>query len=178
MVFLALSRMRTCSTGLQINVARPVKLLPAGFSRVQNIDYPLEVITEPEYTDLSLKSQIGAVAPSVCFYDGDTSTANVYFWPYAVTSVELHILTPTSPGTAADQNTSFNFPPGYQRMIENNLAMEICSDFNIAPTPMLAAMASSTKRLLKRTNSRVGQLKMNYFGDRGLVAGDIIGGNF
>lgn len=169
---------RTIGSGLQINVPRPVKLLPGCFSRVQDIDYPIEVVTEQEYNDISLKSQIGAVSPSKCFYDGLTTTANVYFWPYAVTSAEIHIVTPISPGTAADQNTVFTFPPGYQRMIENNLAIEIAPDFNIAPSPMLVAMASSSKRLLKRTNSRVGQLQMGYYDQRGLVAGDIIGGNF
>jgi hypothetical protein len=153
---------RTIGLAAQINVARPVELLPGCFSRVDNTDYPMEVISRQEYNEISTKTLIGSVAPSVCFYDGDMTAPKVYFWPYATNSVELHILTPTAPGAVADQNTVFNFPPGYQRMVENNLALEISPDFNINPTPFLVAMAASTKRLLKRTNHKVGQLQVNY----------------
>jgi hypothetical protein len=166
---------RTIGTGLQINVARPVKLLSGNFSRVNNIDYAMDVIDGDTYNAISAKSIIGSIAPSMCFYDGDTTTPTIYFWPYALTSVSIHIVTPMSPGTVADQNTTFNFPPGYRRMVEHNLALEISSDFGINPTPFLVAMASSTKRLLKRTNSRVGDLQLEDY-DVGYNRADILSG--
>jgi hypothetical protein len=169
---------RTIGTGLQINVARPIKILKGSFTRVGTLDYDLEPISEPEYNEFSLKSSISSVAPAVCFYDGDMTTANVYFYPVAVTSVELHIVTPLPPGTAATESTSFNWPPGYQRMVENNLAIEIAPDFNTQPSALLVAMAASSKRALKRVNQRVPQLNVRYRDPGYMTAGDFIGGNF
>jgi hypothetical protein len=169
---------RTIGTGLQINVARPVRILKGSFTRVGTIDYDLEPISEAEYNSFSLKSSISSVAPAVCFYDGDTTTASVFFYPVAVTSVELHIITPTPSGTAATENTSFNFPQGYQRMLENNLAIEIAPDFNTVPSQILVAMAASSKRALKNVNRRVPQLDVRYRERGNMTAGDFIGGNF
>lgn len=168
---------RTIGPAMQIPMTRPVKILSGSFSRVSNIDYELEPISEAEYNQISLKSSIGSVAPAVCFYDGGLPTGNIYFWPTASTSVELHLITPAPQGVAVTTSTTFDFPPGYQRMIENNLAIEVAPDFNTSPSPMLVAMASSSKRMLKRANMRIPQLYVNYPDmHRGASPSDFISG--
>jgi hypothetical protein len=152
---------RTIGPAMQINMVRPVRILRGSFSRLDGIDYRLTPISEAEYNDISLKSTVGSIAPSVCFYDGGNPTGTVYFWPVANVSVEVHLVTPESGGAATDLTTSYLFPPGYQRALEYNLAIEIASDFDQKPTPMLFGMASNAKRALKRTNSRVPQLDMD-----------------
>jgi hypothetical protein len=151
---------RTIGPSMQINMVRPVKILMGSFCRVDNIDYRLTPIGESEYNNISLKSTQGSVTPSVCFYDGGTPTGIVYFWPISSVSVEVHLITPESGGTATDLTTSYVFPPGYQRALEYNLALEIAHDFDQKPTPMVMGAAANAKRSLKRTNSRVPQLDM------------------
>lgn len=168
---------RTIGTSMQINVTRPVKILRGSFVRLDNIDYPLEPVSEPEYNNIRLKSTVGSFVPNVCFYDGGVPTGNVYFWPTAGTSVEVHLITPESGGIAASLATNYVFPPGYQRALEYNLAIEIAPDFDQEPSPRLMATASNAKRALKRTNNRVPQLQMeNLASNRGRSLVDFYSG--
>ena len=151
---------RTIGPAMQIAMTRPVKILPGSFSRLNSIDYPLESISEPEYNAISLKSTVSAVAPSVCFYDGGTPTGVVYFWPPVAASVEVHLITPTAQTVASATTTNLVFPPGYQRYIENQLAVEMAPDFGVTPSMMLLGMAANQKRLIKRTNHRTAMLTL------------------
>jgi hypothetical protein len=168
---------RTIGAAQQIAMTRPVKILKGSFGRIGAIDYPIDPVSEPEYNAISLKSSIGSVAPCICFYDGGNPTGNVYFWPTASTSVELHLITPAPGGVATATTTTYDFPPGYKRMVENNLAIEIAADFNVSPSPMLQGMAANSKRLLKRTNYCTPQMEVRYPGvGRGNSPSDFISG--
>ncbi len=157
---------RTIGAAQQINVVRPVEILRGSFSRISGRDYPLTPISEPEYNLIRLKSSPDCIAPEVCFYDGGTPTGIVYFWPPVSSTVEVHLLTPAVGGEATSSSTVYNFPPGYRRLIENGLGIEMAPDFNVSPPPQLLASFASQKRALKRTNHRVPQLGMD-FGSRG-----------
>lgn len=149
---------RTIGAAMQIAMVRPTKLLRGSFSRLNGVDYPIEPISEQEYNAISIKSTLNAIAPEVMFYDGGTPTGIVYFWPPTASSVEVHLLSPAPGGEATSVATVYNFAPGYRRMIENGLAVEIAPDFNTNPPPLVVAMYISAKRQLKRTNARVPQL--------------------
>jgi hypothetical protein len=169
---------RTIGPAMQINMVRPLKILRGSFSRLDGRDYPLDPITEAEYNQISLKSTIGSVAPTVCFYDGATPTGIVYFWPVSATSVEVHLVTPEVGGAATDLTTNYVFPPGYQRALEYALAVDIAPDFDQEPTPMVIGQAANLKRALKRSNARVPQMNMDRITDntRGRSIGDFYSG--
>lgn len=152
---------RTIGPAMQIALTRPVKLLSGSFCRIGVNDYPLDPISEPEYNAISLKSSVGSVSPCVAFYDGGTPTGNVYFWPVAATSVEVHLITPTASTQATDTTTSFVLPPGYQRYIEFALAIDLAPDFNTTPNPAIIGAAANAKRQIKRTNARTPQLTLD-----------------
>jgi hypothetical protein len=159
----------TIGPAQEINISRPMKILRGSFSRLNGTDYPLNPITEPEYNEICEKSSYSSVAPSVCFFDGGTPTGTLYFWPAPTENVEVHLITPESGGQATDLTTVYVFPNGYQRYIEFALAIELAPDFNVSPSPQLYAAAANAKRTLKRTNSRVPQLNIEYpsYNDRG-----------
>jgi hypothetical protein len=171
---------RTIGAAQQIAMVRPVEILKGSYSRLNSIDYPLTPVSEQEYNAISLKSSVGSVAPVVCFYDGGTPTGNVYFWPTAATAVELHLITPAPGGEAVDTTTVYNFPPGYQRMVENNLALELAPDFNVEPSAMVVKTAASSKRALRRTNQTVPQLDLDgaALSRHGNSPSDFIGGYY
>jgi hypothetical protein len=152
----------TIGPSQQINMVRPVKILQGSFCRVGTLDYRLTPISEQEYNLISQKSSIGAICPSVVFYDGQSPIGNLYFWPTASTGVELHLITPEPSGLAADLTTGYAFPPGYARYIEYALAIEIAPDFNVTPTPMIVGAAANAKRAIRRVNARTPQLDVYY----------------
>lgn len=151
---------RTIGTGQQIDLARPQKILRGSFVRLGPIDYPLEPVDEVTYNEICQKG-IQSVVPRICFYDGGNPTGVVYFYPAPSSTVQVHLLTPEAGGAATDTSTAYIFPQGYQRAVEFNLAVEIAPDFRVAPSPMVAAMALSSKRALKRANLAVPELNMD-----------------
>lgn len=153
---------RTIGAAQQISMVRPVELLKGSFSRLNGIDYSLTPISEQEYNAISVKSSLNAIAPEVCFYDGGTPTGIVYFWPPVAAVVEVHLLTPAVGGEATSTTTVYNFPPGYRRLIENGLALEIAPDFNVEAPPRVERSFLSQKRALKRTNHKIPQLGMDF----------------
>jgi hypothetical protein len=168
----------TIGPAQQIAMVRPVKILKGSFTRVSGVDYPLTPVTEQEYNDISLKSSIGSVAPTVCFYDGGTPTGTVYFWPVASSTVSVHLLSPAPGGEAVDTTTTYDFPPGYRRMIENCLAVDSAPDFNVQPSPLVVQLAANAKRLLRRTNRKIPQLDLDRIGGRGASVSDFYSGAY
>jgi hypothetical protein len=152
----------TIGPAQEIDIARPMKILRGSFSRLNGTDYPLNPISEPEYNEICQKTSYSSVAPSVCFFDGGSPTGTLYFWPAPTEAVEVHLITPESGGQATDLTTAYVFPNGYQRYIEFALGIEMAPDFNVVPSPQLYAAAANAKRTLKRTNSRIPQLDIDY----------------
>jgi hypothetical protein len=168
---------RTIGPAQQIAMICPTKILKGSFCRVGGIDYPLTPVSESDYNDISLKSSIGSVAPAVCFFDGGAPTGTVYFWPSASTSVEVHLLSPEPGGVAATTSTTYDFGPGEQRMVEHNLAVDLAPEFNVEASPQVQRIASNSKRMLKRANSRIPNMDMDRItSGRGNSPSDFIGG--
>jgi hypothetical protein len=164
---------RTVGAAQQVAMVRPIEFLRGSFSRLNNIDYPLEPVSEQEYNSISLKSTLNAIAPEVMFYDGGAPTGVLYFWPPVAATVEVHLLSPAPGGEATSTATEYNFAPGYRRMIENGLAVELAPDFNVTPHPLVVALYMSAKRQLKRTNSRIPHLTLpGRFGRRSDITSD------
>lgn len=157
---------RTIGPSLQINCARPTRIEPS-FSRIDGIDAPLKPVDRFEYDKIAEKTY-ASTYPEVCFFDGGTPTGVVYFWPAVGSAVEVHLVTPETGGIAT-LVTDYVFPPGYQRALENGLAIEIAPDFGVNLTPFLISTAASSKRLIRRQNLRVPQLDFENHGRRYIV---------
>ena len=168
---------RTIGAGQQINIVRPVRLLAGCFSTLDGADYDLQPVTEAEYNGISLKTSSSSF-PLVCFYDGGFPTGNVYFWPPVASAVTVTLITPTAKTTAADTTTAIVHPPGYQRYIENALAVEMAPDFGIQPTGQLLATAANAKRSIKRTNARIPQMEIPSIGYMGITVDEFRSGYF
>lgn len=150
---------RTIGTGQQINVARPVRIELGSFTRISGIDRQLTPASEREYNSISLKSTASGW-PVVAHFDGGSPTGNVYFWPPASEAAEVHLVTLAPISQFADLATEYTLPPGYQRALENNLAVEIAPDFRREVSPMVAGAAANSKRQIKRMNHKAPQMDM------------------
>lgn len=151
----------TIGTGLEINVARPVSILPQSFTRVNGIDYPLLPVSQAEFNNVAIKS-LTSFAPAICYYGGQASSGTVDFWPVTDASVTVYIVTPTRLSENTVLATELVIPPGYRRYFEYAVAVEIWPHFfpekNIPP--MIPAMAASAKRAIRTMNYTVPQLNM------------------
>lgn len=114
-------------------------------------DWPLLPLTEREYNAISDKSP-GNDIPTHLFWKPSYPLGTIYLYPPPQSSLTLHLLSSQKWAAFSDVNGSFAFPPGYQRAIEDNLAVEIAPDFGKEPSPLLAARANRGKDHLFNKN--------------------------
>lgn len=150
----------TIGPALQINIARPVRLLPGCYTRIGNIDYPMDVVDYAQYAAIELKD-IGPNAwPAVIYYDANIPTGTVQVWPRPQVGSVLHLFVSVQVGAFPDLVSDVTLAPGYARALAYNLALEIAPDFERAVGPHLMALANQSLRTLKRVNHVVPTLDL------------------
>lgn len=158
---------RTIGSGGNFDTGRPVRIGSAFTRDSGNNDTPLTLIEREDYDRIELKSEDGSVYPDWLFYDPSHPLGVLYLIYPPTSSVTLFL----SSWKAFTQFTSFTtkvaYPPGYKRMFDYNLAIEVAPEFGKTPSPEVFRIAAETKRHIKSVNipSMVSQL------DAGIVSG-------
>lgn len=151
----------TIGAGGQINATRPLRLIDTpGSAYVQDYNgnnYPVRVINQQQWNSIGNRSPAVVTAnfPDSLFYDPQFPLGKINLNP-----------TPSMPYTAfidaylqltdfATLEATASLPPGYNRAIKANLAVELkpyFADGQIDPALVKAALES--KASIKRTNQR------------------------
>lgn len=108
-------------------VAQRPPFLDTAFVTYQGVDFEVKGFTDEEYALLTLKTTPGI--PSRFRYDPDYPNATLILWPVPYLAGTMTIYQNklfTLAGTIFD---SFDFPPGYRRMMRLMLAWELASDY-------------------------------------------------
>lgn len=118
----------------------PVKLAAAQLLNTTGASSPITVLNALEWSRLSDR-QSNSFLVKHCFYDR-ASTGKVYFSPIpqvvsANLSVELTMW--VAMAQFVDASTPYTLIPGYQRLMETGLALELAPKYDVAPTAQLAA---------------------------------------
>jgi hypothetical protein len=134
----------TYSTSL-LSQGRPVNI-DYCFVRLNNVDYPVDLIDSQMYADYAYKITPGI--PSGLWVDASYPQNSLSFYPtpYAAFTCFLNCrrnLTMTS---------TIAYPPGYEKMFVDNLAVDICPSFGLTVPPDLRASAIEAKAVVKRNN--------------------------
>ena len=141
----------TIGTGADINTTRPVKI-EGGYVTVNGVDYPVETMTEEVWRNLSDKALTGI--PEYVYYDPQVANGvvNLYPVPDSAYTLKLSVWTPIS--TIAVATDNIVLPPGYERAIDTNLALEIAPEFQKPVSDALAKAARESLKLIKQNNVR------------------------
>jgi len=155
----------TIGTGGDFNVPRPVKIEGAfnrgNASTPSEFDIPIYVTENPDEYSSIISKRIATVLPLVVYDNGDYPLKTLYFWPIPTDTTYAPVLwywTPVS--SFATTSDTVSLPPGYQRALQKNLALEICPAFAAAPSQLLGAQAMESKAQIKRINYTVDVLDM------------------
>lgn len=152
----------TIGSGGTINVARPVwidhagLILDTGAATVTEV--PIRVLTDDEYQAWPQKTLQSNLSVGI-WYDHNWSSGLGRIYPLPIPNVgttQVVLYTPTAVTEFAAQATDYTFPPGYERAIVYNLALELTAYYPAATTPtMLAKFAAESLADLKRSNLRL-----------------------
>lgn len=149
------SQSYTIGSGGDKDTTRPLQVESAFFT-LNNTDYPVEVINKDQYDLIYTKSTTSNIVDHV-YLKNDYPLAVLYVYPVAGSgSITLNTWTQLS--SLASGTTTTSFPPGYERMLRYNLALEITDEFGAVPSQNLYRKAMDSKAALKRVNTKHGVL--------------------
>ena len=145
----------TIGSGGNFNMTRPTKVIDPCYIRDSSgNDTKLKIISAETYGMITDKDSDGSY-PEYVFYDysySATSTARIYFWPEPQTGLTA-FLSGMQPFTNFSTMThNLSLPPGYQRAIEYNYAIEAAGGLTEVD-PQVAMVARESKAALKRLNA-------------------------
>lgn len=138
-------------SGGDIDTTRPVKIEDA-FMRENDIDYPIRIITDVhEWNSIADKTTTGNIVEYLYYNPGmSTGTVNIYPVPTVANVIHLSLWTPLTAFSAATDTVTL--PPGYERALAFNLAVEISPEYGEGITPLTVQIAKESKGAIKRVN--------------------------
>lgn len=123
------------------------------------VERPLVLLTWDGWSYLPIKSSTG-LYPMYAYYEPTYTSAqgSLYLWQ-SPTSANLQgvLYAPTQITSFASLDDSVALPPGYNRFLRDNLAIELAAEFRdgIPLDPTLQKSAAESKAQVKRTNIRL-----------------------
>ena len=157
----------TIGSGGDFNTTRPTKIVDPCFIRdSSNLDSPVQIIDAAAYGRIVQKNIDGSY-PGYLFYDAAyaSALATIYLYPEPQSGLTLYINSWKQLASLSTLTASLSLPPGYQRAIEWNFALEFCSEFGKEPPASVVAMAKQTKAAIKSLNITDAFMRM----DSGIV---------
>lgn len=141
-------------SGGAFNTARPTRIVDPCFVRDSSgVDTPLEIINVEAYGNIPIKGG-NTGYPGYLYYDGGfsaTSTATISIYPPPQSNLTLFINSMKQLQNFANISTVMLLPPGYQRAIEFNLAIELSGGLT-SVSPEVAKVAMEAKAAIKSIN--------------------------
>jgi hypothetical protein len=128
---------------------RPIRIVGA-FVRIANVDTPLGLITEQYWTNISNKAVAGT--PTKLLYRPNIPYGQVLLYPTPNAAIAIFIKAEKTIARYATLTTTQYLPPGYQRLLELSLAMELAPEYGSKVAPETVANLRNDLDSLIRTN--------------------------
>lgn len=143
----------TIGTGGDFDTARPLKIEGAVIRDTDDADSGVEILGADAWRRIVLKTSTGNSYPSYLYYDPQYTSARgvINLWPEPQAGLELVISSWKQLQTFAAISTTLALPPGYERAIIYNLAIELAGGM-IEPAPSVVKIARDAKAAIKRVN--------------------------
>ena len=154
----------TIGNGGNFNMTRPIRIIDPCFIRDgDGTDSMLEILDHEAYGEIWEKTTDGTI-PRYIYYDAGysaTSTAKLFFYPEPDSGVSTFINTMQPLGSFSTMSHNVLFPPGYQRAIETNYAIESAPGF--APVSQeLVKIARESLAAVKGVNLQAPISRLDY----------------
>lgn len=155
----------TIGVGGDFNTTRPVRI-DGAYARDQNgNDLDIYVCRSfQDYADIVSKNATSTLITAI-YYDPTYPLGTIYVWPVMTnSSYSLVLWTWNVLAEYIDIDETISLPPGYERAMRSNLAVELSPRYGREPNPILLDTAQKSKDQLKRVNADIPTLSF----DRGL----------
>lgn len=137
---------------------RPVFIQRAGMLDTDDMESPVEILTQDRYAAISDKTQTSDEATAL-YYNPTVPLGTVTLWPVptdATNQSVLYIPLPLTAGLTLD--STLTLAPAYEEAIRYNLAVRLCPVMGRPLDPLVAQLALESKKHIKSANTRVAEM--------------------
>jgi hypothetical protein len=138
-----------------VNIAWPTFVQNVGYidtAQDPDAEYLLDLLSPEEYAAFGQKAQANTL-PFAAYYNPTYPLGTVEFLPVPTSTTLLGVIyVPTAVASFASLATTISLPPGYERMLTSNLAIELAPEFGQEPSPTLIQIARDSKAAIKVRN--------------------------
>jgi hypothetical protein len=138
-------------SGATATLTRPLKIKAAAAVN-GNFSQPVEIASAERWAEIVDHARSGGF-PDRLYCDYAYPTSNIYAWPSATCTLQLHCYMPLT--VFATAGTSIDLPPGYARGLTMNLALDLAELFGRPVTQSLFSSAQAAKQGIIATNARI-----------------------
>jgi hypothetical protein len=145
-----------------IETARPERILRAWTRDSASVDYPLKVLDSDYYARITVKDNVAR--PGGYYLRKGWPLDSIFFdqVPFVGETLHLEVIQPlTDVLPAANLTDIIDLPPGYERALLYNLALELAPEWGKDVPSTVAVFAVQSKKLLKRANKRKSILRVD-----------------
>jgi hypothetical protein len=147
----------TVGPGGVLNIPRPVRIESVNWrdeSQTPALELPLHRMMDQEYQALAVR-ELSATMPTKFYYDQAFPLGTLFLWPRPTMTkhVVLFLWQPWN-STMALADTVM-WPPGYERMLVYNLAVELSAQPGARISERTASIAAQSKAMIEQFNVRV-----------------------
>lgn len=154
-VTITTSQTYTVGVGGTINIPRPVRLYAVNWrdeSQTPALELPLDPLGDQAYQDLRVRETVASM-PTRFYYDHAYPLATLFLWPKPTLTKKLVLF----PWKQVDANIALSdtvtLPPGYERMIVYNLALELSAQPGAKLSPVAVKLAEESKARIAAMNA-------------------------
>ena len=153
----------TVGTGGDVAIVRPVFLDEVRFvdtSPTIPMEYPLKQLTDDEYRAIAMKT-LTSPFPQAWYYNPTFTSGlgTLLFYPVPTsTTITGVVYSPTAIARYAALTDAFSLPPGYERFLRTNLALELAAPLEKEPSQGLRDAARESRIVVFSANSRPAEM--------------------
>jgi hypothetical protein len=124
------------------------------------VETPLRVTNLQQRAEIPVKTTQSSL-PAELYADGGYPLQTLLLYPVPSVAHALVIYSLKPLTEIATLDTSVSFPPGYDRALIYNLAIELAPEYGKVPSQQVMVTANEAKTVIQRTNHRTEYLKVD-----------------
>lgn len=136
----------TIGTGGDFNTDRPLNIADC-YLKDSTIDYDMEIISAEAYDSISYKSLQGI--PEFLNFDNGYPLARIRLYPVPSASYSLFLLTEKAVTGFTTLDTVLSLPPGWERALIYNLAIDLAPEYNQEPSQAIVEIAKESLGMVR-----------------------------
>ena len=134
------------------STTRPLEILDAYMTQ-SGVDTPVRVLNFNQYDAIKFKSAASSIVTDV-FYNSTFPNAEITVYPVPTAANTLHLVSRTDLTSFAALTDVVSLPPGWERALYSNLAVELAPEYGASLTQDTYMIARESKAAIKHTNNK------------------------